>query len=576
MTSLVRRVTVFAVALVCAACSGSIDGDKGQPPGTTPGKMPGGAPGTGGMTPGMPGTPGTPGPSTPAGMFPAPPGHTPLRRLTHSQYNNTIHDLLGITGDPAADFGVDEEDSGFASNDRAPLTDGQLEKYQRAAEALADKAVANIGTLLRCAPAAPEADCVDQFIRGFGKRAIRRPLTDAEVARYKTLFATGRMGGDLSSGISLVVSALLQSPFFLYRVELGDPASAGKDGLALTPYEVGTRLAYFLTDRTPDDALLAAADAGKLRTPDGIAAEAQRLLASPRGRDTMVSFYTQWLGMQEFLTVEKDDATYPMFNPVVRTAMWDEVLELADQVTRTGDGKLQTLLTTHTTFLRGPIYPLYGLPMQGNAGGSILHKVDLPADQRAGVLTLAGVLAKYGHADQSSPVGRGKLVSERLLCLVPPDPPPGVAANIPPPDPNVPTRIRFEKHRTMPQCSSCHALLDPLGVAFEIYDGIGKYRTMDGGKPVDSSTTLMGTKASDGPIKNAIELVTKLAAAEETKSCFARQMFRYAFGRSETDFDDAMVADLQAALTKTDRIPDLMIAIATAPGFRTRIPVDLR
>jgi hypothetical protein len=160
--------------------------------------------------------------------------------------------------------------------------------------------------------------------------------------------------------------------------------------------------------------------------------------------------------------------------------------------------------------------------------------------------------------------------------VIPPDPPPGVAANIPPVDPNVPTRVRFEKHRTMPQCASCHALLDPLGVTFENYDGIGRYRTMDGGKAVDASSTLMGTKASDGPVKNAIELLAKLSTATETRDCFSRQMFRYAFGRAEAKFDDAMVADVLGALTKADRIPDLMLAIATAPGFRTRIPVDLR
>jgi hypothetical protein len=211
-----------------------------------------------------------------------------------------------------------------------------------------------------------------------------------------------------------------------------------------------------------------------------------------------------------------------------------------------------------------------------NAGGSILKKIDLPADQRAGAFTLSGVLAKYGHVDQSSPVARGKLVSERLLCVVPPDPPPGVAANVPPPDPNVPTRVRFENHRKDPQCSVCHALMDPLGVAFENYDGVGRYRTTDGGKPVDASTMLTGTKGSDGPVKNAIELLGKLAQAPETRDCFARQMFRYAFGRAEGDFDKPMLADMLAALGKTDRIPDLMIAIASAPGFRTRIPVDLR
>jgi hypothetical protein len=579
--------TALALALAGAGCSGNIDNGAGSTPGTggPPGSSGGRGPGAGGSGmmggggPGMMGGAGSGmgGPSSPM-MYEPLPGHTPLRRLTRTQYNNSVRDLLGVAGDPAGAFGVDEEDTGFASNDRAPLTDLQLEKYQQAADSIADNAVANLPNVLKCAPGAAEGACVDQFISNFGKRALRRPLTAAEVTKYKALYTAARTGGDLPSGISQLISAFLQSPYFLYRVELGEPMGPGatKDLIPLSPYEVGTRLAYFLTDSTPDDALLAAADAGKLRTPEGIAAEAQRLITSARARDTLVSFYQQWLGVEDLLSVEKDPKAYPIFDPTIRSAMRDEVLELVDQVTRLGDGKLTTLLTSHTTWIRGPIYPLYGLPMQGNAGGSILHKVDLPADQRAGILTTAGVMAEYGHADQSSPIGRGKLVSERLLCIVPPDPPPGVAANVPPADPNVSTRVRFEKHRTQPQCASCHALMDPFGVAFEIYDGVGRYRTMDGGKPVDAATMISGTKASDGPVKNAIDLVAKLAGAEEVKACFARQMFRYAFGRSETDFDKGMVTDLETALAKADRIPDLMVAIATAPGFRTRIPVDLR
>jgi hypothetical protein len=549
---------------------------SGAGTGTMPGTgAPGSAPGSNGGGPSNPGQPGG-GPATE--MFPAQPGHVAMRRLTRSQYNNTIHDLLGIAGDPAGEFGVDEEEGGFAANNVAPLEDLQIEKYQQAAADLADKAVANLATLMRCAPGAAEPACVDQFVRGFGRRAYRRPLTDQEVARYKTLFDTGRAGGDLASGISLVLTAMLQSPNFLYRIELGDPATATKDGVALTPWEVGTRLAFFLTNSTPDDELLSAAEAGKLKTPEGIAAEAQRLLTSPKSRDTLISFYEQWLQTDDLLTVEKDPKAYPDYSPVVRAAMRDEVLEFVDQVTRLGDGKLSTLLTTNTSYFRGPLYPIYGMGMASAAGGSILKKITLPADQRAGIFTLAGLMAKHGHADQSSPVGRGYLISSRVLCQVPPPPPPGVDNNVPAADPNVSTRVRFEQHRTKPECASCHALMDPLGVSFEIYDGVGRYRTMDGTKPVDAASELKGTKASDGPTKDAVDLMHKLADAEETRTCFAKQMFRYAFGREESTqpADTQILGDGVAALGKTGRIPDLMVAIATAPGFRTRIPVDLR
>jgi hypothetical protein len=421
-----------------------------------------------------------------------------------------------------------------------------------------------------------DAACADGFIRSFGKRAYRRPLTDVEIERYKTLFNTGKTGSDLASGISLVLTAMLQSPHFLYRLELGDPGSS-KDSIALTAYEVGTRLSYFLTNSTPDDALLAAADAGKLKTVEGITTEAQRLIGSPKARSTFSSFFEQWLQIDDLLTVEKELKVYPIFTPEVRAAMHDEVLELVDQVGRAGDGKLETLLTTTSSYFRGPLYPIYGLGMASNAGGSILKKIDLPAAERAGLFTTAAVLSKHGHADQSSPVGRGNLISDRLLCVVVPDPPPGVDNNVPAADPNVPTRVRFEQHRKDPTCASCHSLMDPLGVAFENYDGIGRFRTMDGGKAVDAASELKGTKASDGPVKNALELLRKLATAPEVRDCFTRQMFRYAFGRNEhMMFDAQTISDGRAALERSGRIPDLMVAITTSPGFRNRLPVDLR
>jgi hypothetical protein len=522
--------------------------------------------------------PGNMGPISTGEVIPAPAGHTPLRRLTRSQYNNTIHDLLGIIGDAASEFGVDEQDAGFAANSRAPLKELQLERYREAAETLADKAVANLGNLLKCDPAANEQACIGDFIKGFGKRAFRRPLTDAEVTRYQALYTKGRTGADVSSGVSLVLSAFLQSPFFLYRIELGEQpgAGAGAGDLALTNHEVGTRLSYFLTNTMPDDALLAAADAGKLKTPEGITAEATRLLGSPKARETYVSFFEQWLQIDDLLTVEKDEKAYPAFNPQVRTAMRDEVYEFVDQIARVGDGKLETILTSRTSYIRGPLNPIYGLPMAGAAGGSIQKKVDHPADQRAGVLTLAGVLAKFGHANQSSPIGRGVVVSSSLLCQVPPPPPPGADSNLPAPDPNVSTRVRFEQHRKDPACATCHALFDPLGVPFEIYDGVGTFRTSDGGKVVDAASELKGTKASDGPVKNALELVRKLSTAEEVRSCFARQMFRYAFGRAEGDRDADIIAAGLAAMGRTGRIPDVMTAMAASPGFRNRLPLDLK
>lgn len=555
----------WAAGLVFAltGCVGSVDDGRNTPGGRKPGDPPGSM-GGGSMGGGMMGGGGGPAPTDT-------PGRTPLRRLTRAQYDNTIRDLLGVNESLAGSFGLDEEDGGFQSNAKAPVKELQIERYQQTAEDLAGRVVATPGTLAKsCAPPrASEATCVDDVVRGFGKRAYRRPLTAAEVERYKALFAAGKGASDFNAGLALVVSTMLQSPYFLYRPELGG-GGVDKVGLPLSQYEVASRLSYFLQNTMPDDQLFAAADEGKLSAPDDIATQARRLLDSPKARDTMVSFYQQWLGIEDLLTVEKDAKAYPTFNAELLAAMKEEVLEFVDQVTRQGDGKLSTLLGAQFSYVKGPLYQHYGV--QGTGG--TLKRVDLPAQQRAGVMTLAAVMARHAHADQTSLVGRGYLISDKLLCVVPPPPPDGADNNIPKPDPNVSTRERFTMHRAKPECASCHELMDPLGIAFEIYDGIGRYRTMDGNLKVDASSELSRTDR-DGPVTNAVDLLQRLATTSEVRACMATQWFRYAFGRADTTEDAATVAAALGAFTRAEySIPDLMVALTTTGNFRYRKPLS--
>jgi hypothetical protein len=533
---------------------------------------------------GAPGGTGPNGENRPPQVEPPRPGEargelapTTLRRLTRAQYNNTVRDLLGVGGDPAAGFGLDEDEGGFAANSRAPIKELQLEKYREVAEDLASKAAADMGRLVPCAPpAGAEPACLDEFLRDFGKRAYRRPLTGEEADLYRSLFAVGREGGDFASGIALVVSTMLQSPNFLYRPELGDPMRAGREGMPLTQYETASRLSYFLQNTMPDQDLFAAAEAGRLGTADEVAAQARRLIESPRARDSVVSFYLQWLQVDDLLSVEKDPEVYPMFTPEVRAAMREEIEEFVDQVGRrtdAGGGTLEALLTARYSFLRGPLFGLYGVQAAAGGNAAGLRRTDLPEGQRAGVLTLAGIMAKHGHPDQSSPVARGYVISDRLLCVVPPEPPQDVDAAVPKPDPNVSTRVRFEQHRTKPECAACHALMDPLGLAFESFDGMGRFRTMDGLVRVDSTSELRGTD-QDGPVENAVELVGRLARSSEVRACMTRQWFRYALGRLDTEGDQpAIKAAIEAFSRNGHRLPDLMVALAASHPFRFRRPL---
>jgi hypothetical protein len=497
----------------------------------------------------------------------------PMQRLTHAQYDNTVRDLLGAGGDPAAAFAEDEEQAGYAANTQLPVQELQLTQYQQAAETLAAQAVkSSYASIVPCTPAKDEGPCVDQFVRTFGKRAFRRPLADGEAAAYTALFGVGRAGGDFSAGVSIVVAAMLQSPNFLYRIEWGAPGAPPEaDGaVPLSSYEVASRLSYFLWNTMPDDVLLGAADANQLDTADRVAAMAQRMLQDPRARDGFASFHEQWLQLQGLATLQKTD---PAFTPDLRAAMNDEVVALVDAVVRQGDGRLETLLTADFSLVRGPLFSVYGLPPPSPPSSPVLMRVSLPAE-RAGVLTLPAVLAVHAHADQTSIVHRGLLVREQFLCTPIPPPPANVDTTVPPTAANLTQRQFIDAHAQNGACSGCHDLMDPLGDAFEEFDWIGRFRQTDGNQPVDSTGQLAGTSGQDGAVANAADLAHRLASAPEVRDCVLRQWFRYLFGRVETDGDAATLALAMSSFESGGfRIPDLVVALTRTRSFRYRTKV---
>jgi hypothetical protein len=501
----------------------------------------------------------------------------PLQRLTHDQYDHTIRDLLGIGGHPSAGFAEDEEQAGYTANTTLPVQELQLTQYEQAAESLAAKAVGSpstYGAIVPCAPVQPggEPACIDRFVRGFGKRAFRRPLADDEAAAYSALFASARSGADFQSGVRTVLAAMLQSPNFLYRIEWGAPGAApeGDGAVPLSQYEVASRLSYFLWDTTPDDALLASADSGQLGSAEAVMSTARRMVQDPRASDGLESFHMQWLQLQGLPTLEKTD---PTFTAGLRSAMSDEVVAFADGVVRQGDGTLDTLLTGDFSYLEGPLYDLYGIAPPPGTSPSALARVTLPGT-RAGVLTLPAVLAVHAHADQTSIVHRGLLVLEQLLCSDVPPPPPNVDMTVPPTSGNLTERQFLEQHSQNPGCAVCHDSMDALGGAFEEFDAIGRFRTKDGTQPVDSSGQLTGTAHEDGPVPDAKGLAHRLAAADEVRACVARQWYRFLFGRVESGADDATVVSALSAFRSAGyRIPDLLVAYTGTRNFRYRTPV---
>jgi hypothetical protein len=493
---------------------------------------------------------------------PAAAGLAPLRRLTREQYTNTVRDLLGFDDGVASDLPVDEGAGGFYSNAIAPVTELQLEKYRTAAEHLALLAVKNLPAVVPCDTHDGESACAHRFVAQFGRRAYRRPLTPAELQRYEALFTGARAHSDFAGGVRVVLETMLQSINFLYRFE---PAT-GSRVAALPPYAMASRLSYFLWNSTPDETLLAAAEGNALSTPEQIGAQAVRMLADTRFRDAATSFHLQWLGVTELAGKEKRKKIHPLWSDELKAAMREETVRFVDHVLREEDGRLETLLTAPYSVLQGPLYDLYGVKKQAQSGWQLAA---LDPRQRAGLLTQASVMATHAHWDKSSLVHRGKLIREKLLCETLPPPPPDVNNTLPAADPKVSTRERFEEHRSDVSCARCHRLIDPLGAPFEMYDGIGNFRTNDGPAPVDSEGELKGTKHNDGPVNNAVELVHRLAQADEVRTCVARQWLRFALGREETPEEEpSLQAALEVFRGSGYRIPALVIAITKTDAFR--------
>ena len=497
-------------------------------------------------------------------------GVSPLRRLTRSQYNNTIRDLLGIEGDPASELAPDEKVGAFFSNSTAPVGELLAEQYMRVAEDLADTAVADLDALVPCDPASDaSAACGEAFVDEFGLRAFRRPLYADERDALVGLFEKGRTEVDFSEGVRLVILAALQSPQFLYHLELDLPDTEAGDVVSLEPYEVASRLSYFLWDSMPDDELLRAAGSGDLDTTEQLRAQAERMLDDPRAADAIESFHMQWLHIDAIGTLEKNPDAYPAFDTALRDAMALETRRFADWVIRFDDGRLETLLTAPYSFLDGPLFDLYGVTQP--AGHDPTMPVELDPTQRAGLLTQASVLARHAHADQSSPVHRGKLVRENILCTPLAPPPPEVDVIPPPLDPDATTRERFDQHRSDPSCAACHNLIDPIGFGFEHYDGIGAWRAMEGDKAVDASGELIGTEDIDGEFDGAPELARRLAESEQVRACVAEQWFGFAFGRSPADDDECSFDTMALAFAESDHdIRELLVAIVTTDAFRYR------
>lgn len=533
----------LAIALLPLACTGSVGSTDPGGPASNPGD-----------------------PSAVPTDYAVPVGD--LRRLTRREYNNTVRDLLGDTTSPGRAFGQDPIGS---SGYEAPGTVGsfELDAQIQAAEKVAGNALARLATLMSCTPktVAEEEPCVVSFIQTFGSRAFRRPIIAAESADLLTLFKTAKQTAMLTfaEAVGTVIQGILESPNFLYHRERGaDAPIVNGDAVGLTNYELASRVSYFVAGTTPDAVLLKAAADGKLTDPAELDAQARRLATSqPALAESLTDFVRQWLQVDSD-ALEKSPSAYPDF-VAVKPLMAAEMQRFLGKVVEQGLPP-KALFTDQSVFVNNVSAKAYGLPA---GSSSNLVEAQAPGSQRAGVFTQLAFLSTHATLSGSHPVKRGVVMMRRVLCGSLPPPPDDVPAEAPP-RPNQTTRERFAEHSTN-KCASCHKVIDPLGFAFENFDGMGQFRTTEAGKPVDASGSFTLPTGGDLAFRSASELLPQLAASSDARTCLARQLARYGTQISESNEIDVEVAkELLASPASDKKLTELYMAVVKSKAFRFR------
>lgn len=493
----------------------------------------------------------------------------PLRRLRHFEYDNTVLDL-GNTTAPSATFPPELVDA-FLSTRDSFISTVAVEKYFEAARDFGLRATADdasLQELIGCDPAMDgEAACRQTFISEFIGRAFRRPATASDIADFEAVFDNGhKLGGNFASGVRAVVEVALQSPEFLYRVELGEPFGSDEGDARMagwarpTPHEMATRLSYFFWGAPPDAALLEAAAEGKLRNKEEIENQARRMLNDERARATVRRFYFELLRIPS-------NAQFNALEEIGALAV-AETEHFIDAVTWDEPGDFRSLLTAPYTFVNEQLASFYGIT---GITGDAFQRVDLDPTRRAGLLTQASFLASTSPPERTSPTRRGLLVLQKLLCRPAPMPPPEIPS-FPPVDPTsgATTRQRLEQETASPACAGCHQMVDPLGFAFEHYDAQGRYRETENGTPIDATGSL---ETSDGSVEfnGAIELAALLAGSSEAEHCFVQNWMTFAHGRELTEADACSRRTAEAAFAKANgNVRELLVALTQTDAFLYR------
>lgn len=490
------------------------------------------------------------------------PGPPTVPRLTAAQYRHTLRDLFGASLILPSAIEPDSPAAGLLAvgASETSISSWGVEQYESAAYAIAQQVLSDPEQRARfsCTPSGTtDPTCARTLIGDWGRSLFRRPLAEDELSGLVKLTTLGSTtSANFDAGLELGLAALLQSPSFLFRVELGE---AGRYG----PYALASRLSFFLWNAGPDAELLAAAADGRLATAEGLEQQARRLLADPRARRGVRAFFEDLFELYHLESLNKDPTVFLHYTTELGKLAKEQTLQDLERIVFDEDADYRQILITDRTAVDRRLAALYGVRAGSKDGFSV---VQLPPEGgRRGLLGQASFLALRAHPSSSSAVLRGAFVRKVLLCqLVPPAP---VGLNTALPEPTETARTLRERnvvHLTDPGCAACHSRMDPIGLGLENFDGIGRYRSEDNGAVIDASGELDGV-----PFTDAWSLAQAVHDHPDVPRCLVRSLYRYATNAqevpSEAPLIDALTANFQAS---GHRIQNLMLELVTSGAFQ--------
>lgn len=473
----------------------------------------------------------------------------PLRRLTRQELELALSAALRVPVEAARALPPDETVGPFAANSSLPPS----ESWTRTIMELAERTARRVPReRLSC----DQPDCFEGTLQNLVQPLWRRDLAPEDENVLRELWARGReLTGTSTGAWTLIVEAAIQSPDFLYRLE----------SPSLTPNELANRLAFFLWAEGPDARLWAASEAGGLSTRAGLEEEIDRMLDDPRAARLSERFVTGWLDLSRLTEVPKH-FSFLRFDAEARAAMKDETIRFFDAIARRSEGNLHTLMTAEWTLLDRALLPIYGLAVPDDFDPE--RPITLPEGQRYGILSHPSVMTVHSTSKESSPIARGSMILDNLLCIHI-ELPDIEIPELPEPTPGQSKRERLAAHNSEPACAACHQFIDPIGFSFEALDAIGQYQSEDAeGRPIDDQGALSVGSPSDGPATGVQALSERIMQTPDFTECFVRQWMRLGFGRPATQEDACVLERLTESFVDANHdMRTLITELAMSPSF---------